>query len=61
MFRIFVFLQASHLALPTAPPRLIYLRTLPWVCTLPSAKLDLKVKVYRRSKTPYGLVLFPDS
>ena len=42
VFQVFVFPQASHLAL--SPLWLICLRILPWVHAYPSAKVGLKVK-----------------
>ena len=39
---------------------LTYPGTLPWVCTPPSAKMDIQVKASGRSKTHYGLALSLD-
>ena len=39
---------------------LTYPGTLPWVCTHPSAKMDLKVKASGKNKTHYGLTLSLD-
>jgi len=41
-------------------PHLTYPGTLPWVCTHPSAKIDLEVKAFGRIKTHYGLALSLD-
>jgi len=48
-------LPLANYLVPFSTPNLPW--TLPWVCMLPSAKMDLEVKASGRYKTHYGLEL----